>query len=279
MASDRNAFLAQWRKPLARYHVESRTGVWPGPWFPGRLPAATPRHRPMKLLVVEDNHALVANLFAYFEARGHVLDAAPDGVTGLRLAADNRYDAVVLDWMLPRMDGVSLLQALRHSVGKDVPVLMLTARAETADKVEALHVGADDYLVKPFDLAELEARLLAQVRRASGRVADTRLQVCDLVLDLRKAEVTRADRPISLQPATRRLLEVLMRASPALVARDRLEDALWGDDPPDRDLLRSQMHLLRRAIDAPFACKLLHTVARVGYRLAATPGSDDGEDE
>ncbi len=233
----------------------------------------------MKLLVVEDNHALVANLFAYFEARGHVLDAAPDGVTGLRLAADNRYDAVVLDWMLPRMDGVSLLQALRHSVGKDVPVLMLTARAETADKVEALHIGADDYLVKPFDLAELEARLLAQVRRASGRVADTRLQVCDLVLDLRKAEVTRGDRSISLQPATRRLLEVLMRASPALVPRDRLEDALWGDDPPDRDLLRSQMHLLRRAIDAPFSCKLLHTVARVGYRLAAMQGSDDGEDE
>jgi DNA-binding response OmpR family regulator len=233
----------------------------------------------MKLLVVEDNHALVANLFAYFEARGHVLDAAPDGATGLRLAADNHYDAIVLDWALPRMEGVRVLQELRQSVRKDVPVVMLTAKAETADKVEALRTGADDYLVKPFDLAELEARLLAQVRRASGRVTDTRLQVCDLVLDLSTAEVTRGARPIALQPATRRLLEVLMRASPALVPRDRLEDALWGDDPPDRDLLRSQMHLLRRAIDAPFPRKLLHTVARVGYRLAATPGSDDGEDE
>ncbi len=232
----------------------------------------------MKLLVVEDNHALVANLFAYFEARGHVLDAAPDGVTGLRLAADHHYDAIVLDWALPRMEGVRVLQELRQSVRKGVPVLMLTAKGETADKVEALRLGADDYLVKPFDLAELEARLLAQVRRASGRVTDARLQVCDLVLDLSTAEVTRGARPIALQPATRRLLEVLMRASPALVPRNRLEDALWGDDPPDRDLLRSQMHLLRRAIDAPFSCKLLHTVARVGYRLAAMPGPDDGED-
>ena len=233
----------------------------------------------MKLLVIEDNHALVANLFAYFEVRGHILDAAPDGATGLRLAADNHYDAIILDWTLPRMDGVRVLQALRQCVRKDVPVLMLTAKGETANKIEALRTGADDYLVKPFDLAELEARLLAQARRASGRVTDARLQVCDLMLDLSTAEVTRDGQPIALQPATRRLLEVLMRASPALVSRERLEEVLWGDDPPDRDLLRSQMHVLRRAIDAPFARKLLHTVPRVGYRLAATPGPDDREDE
>jgi len=233
----------------------------------------------MKLLVVEDNHQLVANLFAYFEARGHVLDAAPDGVTGLRLAADNHYDAIVLDWMLPRMDGVRFLQSLRQSVRKDVPVLMLTAKGETADKIEALRTGADDYLVKPFDLAELEARLLAQIRRARGQVTDARLKVCDLVLDLSTAEVLRGGQPIALQPATRRLLEVLMRASPALVPRERLEEVLWGNDPPVGDLLRSQMHVLRRAIDAPFAQKLLHTVPRVGYRLAATSDADDREDE
>ena len=233
----------------------------------------------MKLLIVEDNRALVANLFAFFEARGHVLDAAPDGATGLRLAADNHYDAIVLDWALPRMEGVRVLGELRQSVRKDVPVLMLTAKAETADKVEALRTGADDYLVKPFDLAELEARLLAQVRRASGRVTDTRLRVGDLVMDLSTLEVTRGAQSIALQPATRRLLEVLMRASPAIVPRERLQDALWGDDAPDRDLLRSQMHLLRRAIDAPFSTKLLRTVARVGYRLAAMPDRDHAEDE
>ena len=232
----------------------------------------------MKLLVVEDNHQLVANLFAYFEARGHVMDAAPDGVTGLRLAAANHYDAIVLDWMLPRMDGVRLLQALRQSVRKEVPVLMLTAKGETADKIEALRAGADDYLVKPFDLAELEARLLAQVRRARGEVTEARLQVCDLVLDLSTAEVSRGGQPIALQPATRRLLEVLMRASPALVPRERLEEVLWGDDRPGRDLLRSQMHVLRRAIDAPFSRKLLHTMPRLGYRLAATADADGHED-
>ena len=225
----------------------------------------------MKLLVVEDNRELVANLFAYFEARGHVLDAAPDGVTGLRLATDNDYDAIVLDWILPRMDGAGFLQTLRQTVRKDVPVVMMTAKGETGDKIEALHIGADDYLVKPFDLAELEARLHAQIRRARGQTTDARLQVCDLVLDLSTAQVWRRGQPIALQPACRRLLEVLMRASPALVPREQLEEALWGDSLPDRDLLRSQMHVLRRAIDAPFARKLLHTVPRVGYRLAATP--------
>lgn len=230
----------------------------------------------MKLLVVEDSHRLVANLFAFFEARGHALDAAPDGATGLRLAAENTYDAIVLDWTLPRMDGAQLLQALRQRVRKDVPVLMLTARERTEDKVEALRAGADDYLVKPFELAELEARLLAQVRRARGQVTAARLQVADLSLDLTTAQVQRAGQPILLQPACRRLLEELMRASPALVPRERLEEVLWGDALPNRDLLRSQIHVLRRTIDAPFALKLLHTVPRVGYRLATQPELGDG---
>lgn len=232
----------------------------------------------MKLLVIEDNHRLVANLFAYLEARHHVVDAAPDGITGLRLATDNHYDAIVLDWMLPRMDGVRFLQTLRRSVRKDVPVLMLTAKGQTVDKLEALQAGADDYLVKPFDLAELEARLLAQIRRARGQVTDARLQVCDLVLDLRTAQISRGGQRIALQPATRRLLEMLMQASPALVLRERLEEVLWGDNLPDHDLLRSQMHVLRRAIDGPFAQKLLHTVPRIGYRLAVAADANSEDD-
>lgn len=230
----------------------------------------------MKLLIVEDNHRLVANLFAYFEARGHTVDAAPDGVTGLKLATDNTYDAIVLDWMLPRMDGAQLLQSLRQRVRTDVPVVMLTARERTDDKIEALRAGADDYLTKPFELAELEARLEAQVRRARGRVTARRLQVVDLVYDSDTTEVQRDGQPIVLQPACRRLLEELMRASPALVTRERLEEVLWGDAPPDHDLLRSQMHVLRRAIDGPFTLKLLHTVPRTGYRLAAQ--ERDGDD-
>ncbi len=231
---------------------------------------------PMKLLIVEDNHRLVANLFTYFEVRGHTLDAAPDGATGLILATENNYDAIVLDWMLPRVDGAQLLQSLRLQIRKDVPVLMLTARAGTEDKIEMLRAGADDYLVKPFELAELEARLEAQVRRARGQVTAACLRVADLVLDLTTAQVQRAGQPIALQPACRRLLEELMRAAPAVVPRERLEEVLWGDALPDRDLLRSQIHVLRRAIDAPFTLKLLHTVPRTGYRLAPQPEPGDG---
>ena len=229
----------------------------------------------IKLLIVEDNHRLVASLFAYFEARGHSLDAAPDGVTGLRLATENDYDAIVLDWMLPRMNGADLVLALRQQIRKTVPVLMLTARERTEDKVHALRAGADDYLVKPFELAELEARLEAQVRRARGDVAATILQVADLMLDLSTAQVRRGEQYIAMQPACRRLLEELMRASPAMVTRERLEQAVWGDAVPDGDLLRSQMHVLRRAIDGPFERKLLHTVPRTGYRIAAPADGDD----
>ena len=110
----------------------------------------------MRLLVIEDNRDLVANLFAYFESRGHVLDAAPDGITGLHLALTQPYDAVVLDWMLPRMDGPQVLRKLREEGHSDMPVVMLTARDELPDKLAGFRAGADDYLTKPFDLPELE---------------------------------------------------------------------------------------------------------------------------
>lgn len=224
----------------------------------------------MRLLVVEDHRALVANLFAYFEPRGHELDAAPDGASGLRLVAAHDYDAVILDWMLPRLDGEAFLRELRGTLRKDVPVLMLTARERIEDKVHALRAGADDYLVKPFELIELDARLEALIRRARRQVAAVRLQVADLSLDLSTSQVQRAGLPVDLHTASRQLLEELMRASPAVVRRERLEQVIWGDAAPDHDLLRSHIHLLRRAIDGPFEHKLLQTVPRIGYRLSAS---------
>lgn len=227
----------------------------------------------MRLLVVEDNRSLVANLFAFFERAGHAVDAAPDGITGLHLALTRDFDAIVLDWGLPRMDGYTVLQRLREA-GREVPVLMLTARGEQPDKNAGLRAGADDYLTKPFDLEELSLRLEALVARASGQGRARRLQVGDLVLDLRTLEAMRAGKSLHLYPAGRRLLEVLMRASPAVVARERLEAALWGDDPPDGDMLRSHVYELRRAVDGPFDTKLIQTVARAGYRIAAPePGA------
>lgn len=225
----------------------------------------------MRVLVVEDNPDLVANLFGYFEARGYTLDAAPDGATGLHLALTQDYDAMVLDWGLPRLDGHEVLRRLREA-GRQLPVLMLTARDELPDKVAGFRAGADDYLTKPFALQELEVRLEALVARARGR--SRVLQVADLRLDLATHQATRGGQALHLFPAGRRLLEVLMQASPATVSRQRLEYALWGDSPPDGDMLRSHVYELRRSVDGPFASKLIQTLPRIGYRLAAPAGDD-----
>ena len=221
----------------------------------------------MHILIVEDNRSLVANLFDYFERLGHVLDAAPDGQTGLHLALTQPFDVVVLDWGLPRINGYDVLKQLRQA-GRDVPVLMLTARDEIPDKVTGFRAGADDYVTKPFDLRELEVRLEALVARARSKGRSRVLEVADLRLDLDSLEVTRSGRSLHLYPACRRLLEALMAASPAAVSRQRLEEALWGDAPPDRDMLRSHIYELRQSVDGPFAMKLIHTLPRIGYRIA-----------
>ncbi len=231
----------------------------------------------MRLLVIEDNRSLVANLFEYFETRGHTLDAAPDGVTGLHLATTRAYDVVILDWMLPRMDGREVLRQLREKHGAGVPVIMLTARDELPDKIAGFRAGADDYLTKPFALPELEVRLEALLARAEGRGRGKVLEVEDLRLNLSTLEASRAGQPLHLYPACRKLLEALMQASPGTVTRERLEQALWGDNPPDGDMLRSHVYELRRSVDGPFPVKLIHTLPRVGYRLAAIAhgGCDD----
>lgn len=228
----------------------------------------------MRLLVVEDNRNLVGNLFEYFEPRGHEMDAAPDGIVGLHLAVTQHYDAIILDWMLPRLDGRALLQRMReHAI--DTPVIMLTARDELPDKIAGFRAGADDYLTKPFALPELEVRLEAVLARAHGRRTARTLAVHDLRLDLDTLEASRAGQRLHLYPAGRKLLEVLMQASPAAVERQQLEHALWADAPPDGDMLRSHVYELRRSVDSPFAVKLIQTVPRYGYRLAgpAEPGT------
>ncbi|MET0893723.1 MAG: response regulator transcription factor [Pseudoxanthomonas sp.] len=220
----------------------------------------------MRLLVVEDNASLVANLFEYFEARGHTLDAAPDGITGLHLATHHAYDVVLLDWMLPRMDGREVLRRLRLRQPTQ-PVILLSARDELPDKIAGFRAGADDYLTKPFALPELEVRLEALLARSGDRGRSRVLEIHGLRLDLRTLEARREGRALHLYPACRKLLEILMQASPAAVSRERLEVALWGEEPPDGNLLRSHIYELRRSIDAPFEVKLLHTLPRMGYRL------------
>lgn len=230
----------------------------------------------MRLLIIEDNRSLVANLFDYFETRGHILDAAPDGATGLHLATSHHYDAIVLDWMLPRMDGPEVLRKLREEHDSNVPVIMLTARDELPDKIAGFRAGADDYLTKPFALPELEVRLEALMARAHGRSRKKVLEVHDLRLDLSTLEASRNGQPLHLYPACRKLLETLMQASPAAVTREQLEQALWGDNPPDGDMLRSHIYELRRSVDGPYETKLVHTIPRIGYRLGiAHTGASD----
>lgn len=223
----------------------------------------------MKLLVVEDHQPLVANLFNYFEPRGFHLDAAPDGLVGLHLAVSQVYDVIILDWMLPRLDGPALLKSLRDR-SVDTPVLMLTARDQVPDKIVGFRAGADDYLTKPCDLRELEVRIEALMLRVRGRSKPRELVVGDLHYDLSTLEVRRGGRLLHLFPASRKLLEVMLQASPAAVSRQQLEHSLWGDSPPDRDMLRSHIYELRRSVDGDSSKKLIHTIPRVGYRIAVS---------
>ncbi|BBO19876.1 MAG: response regulator transcription factor [Burkholderiales bacterium] len=227
----------------------------------------------MRILVVEDNRDILANLADYLALKGYEVDCAQDGLSGLHLAATNHYDLIVLDVMLPGMDGYALCQRLREGERRDTPVIMLTARDALDDRLQGFRTGADDYVTKPFALPELAARIEAVLKRtrAGGR---RRLQVADLAYDLDTLEVARAGQPLKIGPIGLKLLAVLMQKSPAVATREALEAALWGDAPPDSDSLRSHIHSLRQQIDKPFPKPLLHTVHGVGFRLAEQEKAD-----
>jgi DNA-binding response OmpR family regulator len=222
----------------------------------------------LSILIIEDNAQLAANLYDYLQGCGHTLDAAPDGLSGLHLASSNDYDAILLDWNLPRLDGLTVLRRLRNEAKKKVPVIMLTARDRLDDKIDGFESGLDDYLVKPVALPEIEVRLRSLVARMKHSVAsDDVLSIGNLYFDLRTMQAWRGDRKIALTRTGRRLLELLMRESPNVVTRARLERAAWDNSVPGTDLLRSHMYVLRRAIDAESEKPLLHTVPGSGYRL------------
>lgn len=221
----------------------------------------------MYLLLIEDNPDLVENLNEFFEDHGHTVDIAYNGLTGLNFALENAYDVIVLDLMLPAMDGLEVCARLRRE-GRTTPVLMLTARDTLANKLEGFNSGADDYLVKPFDLPELEVRLKALARRARGDVAQQSLVVEDLQFDPKTLRVTRAGRRIELAPIPIKILRLLMQRSPAVVSRELIEREIWGNDLPDSDTLRAHIHVLRSAIDRGFDVPLVHTVRGMGYQLA-----------
>jgi len=221
----------------------------------------------MYILVIEDNPDLVANLYDFLEPRDYIVDAAYDARSGLRFARDNDYDAIILDLMLPDMDGLNVCSRLRDA-GNITPVLMLTARDTLEDKLEGFARGTDDYLVKPFAMQELDVRLKALVRRVRGEQSRELLRVADLVFDPATLHVQRGGKPISLPPIPLKILALLIRQSPRVVPRREIERRIWGDIRPDSDALRAHISVLRAAIDRPFAKQLMRTVHGIGYQLA-----------
>jgi len=220
----------------------------------------------MRVLIIEDNPDIAANLGDYLEDHGHTVDFAGDGITGLHLAIVNDFDAIVLDLALPGMDGLEVCRKLRQEAGKDTPVLMLTARDRLEDKLAGFDTGADDYLVKPFELQEVEARL--NVLASRGRRRSRReLKVGDLVYNVDTLNVTRAETEIYLNPIGLKLLNCLMESSPNVVSRSELEMKVWGEEMPDSDSLRVHIHSLRSAIDKPFGSNMIQTRHGIGYRL------------
>ena len=230
----------------------------------------------MRVLIIEDNPDIVANLYGYLEPLGYTLDCARTGTSGLIAAARAAYDAIVLDLMLPGIDGIELCRRLRKDLRQATPVLMLTARDTIQDKIIGFESGADDYLVKPFSLAELDVRLKALVRRARDAHVDTVMRLGDLGFDTTTRTVARAGRRINLTPTGYKLLARLMQDAPKVVTRESLEYEIWGDAPPDSDALRTHIHALRHALDKPFAVPMLKTEQGVGYRLV-DPAHGDGD--
>jgi two-component system OmpR family response regulator len=221
----------------------------------------------MRLLAVEDDPALADLLRRRLWREGHVVDVAPDGALGLERAESGSYDAMILDLMLPDIDGVIVTRRLRDE-GIATPILMLTARDALHDRLQGLDAGADDYLTKPFAFEELAARLRAITRRGREPVQDDRLVVGDLVLDRRTRAVTRGGRPLTLAPKEFALLEYLMRHPGQVITRTILLEHVWdyGFDP-FANVVDAAIRRLRKAVDAGDVRPLIHTVRGVGYKI------------
>lgn len=220
----------------------------------------------IRLLVIESDEQLVEQIYAYLEPLGYDLDRASNGLLGWQRAATGVYDALLIDVMLPGIDGLSLCRRLRTESGSEVPVIMLTSSEAMESRVLCLNWGADDFLVKPFDMLELEARVRAVVRRARSQRTSRTLKWAGLELDPQTHVASCEGRPLHLRPTSFTLLARLMRAAPNVVTRKELELEIYGDSPPDSDALRTHIHLLRRSLEAA-GKNIIKTVSHVGFRL------------
>ncbi|WP_421578701.1 winged helix-turn-helix domain-containing protein [Shinella sp. M31] len=223
----------------------------------------------MRILLIEDDPSVSAYVARGLCEQGHVCDVLAEGTDGLFQATRESYDVLVIDRMLPGLDGLSLVRALR-AAGRKTPVLFLTALGGIDDRVDGLEAGADDYLIKPFAFAELMARVNALARRPPVQEVKTVLRVADLELDLMRRTATRAGQPIDLLPREFTLLEVLMRNEGRVVTRTMLLERVWDFHfDPKTSVVETHVSRLRAKIDKPFETALLHTVKNMGYSLYA----------
>lgn len=213
-------------------------------------------------LLVEDNIQLAKTIVDYLAIVGIECDYVGNGVAGVELASNNTYHTILLDINLPKMNGLEVCEALREK-GIETPILMLTARDTLADKLAGFDAGTDDYLVKPFQMEELLARVKALANRRSSQVK--KLTLADLVMDLNQKLATRQGKSLDITPTGWVILETLMRKSPNVVSRAELEYAIWQDDLPDTDLLKVHMYRLRQHVDKPYASNLIHTIPNHGF--------------
>lgn len=222
------------------------------------------------ILLVEDSPDLASNIIDYLEALGHRLHYAADGEAGLREALVRPVDIVLLDLALPNRGGLSVCSEIRRRADRRIPILMLTARDTLDDKLAGFAHGADDYLVKPFSLAELAARVAALALRPQLGQPHC-FSVGPLTIDRQARTATRDGQLLRLTPLLWELLLLLAEAWPNPVSRDEATLRLWGDDPPSSDSLRAHLHLLRQVVDKPFDCPIIETVHSVGFRLKVAP--------
>lgn len=218
----------------------------------------------MVVLVVEDNRTLASNIIEFLEAHDFECDYADHGNLGLNLALNQKFNAIVLDIMLPGIDGMTICRKLRAE-GINTPILMLTARDTLEDKLEGFRAGTDDYLVKPFALPELVARLQVLAKRVN--TCEVKLTVDDLVMNTDIREVTRAGEVIELNKVCWKILEALLRSAPKVLTRQEIEQIIWPDQLPDSDVLKSHIYKLRKLVDRPFDKALIQTVRGVGLVL------------
>ena len=220
----------------------------------------------MKVLVVDDNHAVVETIMDYLELEGMSADCAYNGESAINLISTQHYDVIIMDIMMPKLDGLSAVKKLRDEIYCSVPILFLTAKDSLQDKIAAFTSGGDDFLTKPFAMEELCLRLRSLANRGK-RVGGGQLSFADITLNVATQQASRAGQPIKLSKIQLTILKVLLQRAPAIVSKDTLTQAIWGDDAPNSDSLRSHIYGLRSSLDQHFSDTRLETIHGQGYRL------------